>query len=157
MSPLNPKLTRFVKIKNTGLTRSFEAFSSSLAQSAGEVWLKRLGKIPAPKFWLIWNQKGKILRDNLSPCCVANASCFNKMKVLFVIFLQNGKLLLLFPWDQASLSSSSFWLFLCVIIIACVPRCSPSKISQLTLRQPARAQLMWSQVCTMQHALKEHM
>ena len=86
MSPLNPKLTKFLKIESAGLTRSFEAFSSSLAQSAGELWLKKLGKIPALTFWRIWNQKGKILGGNLSPCCVANASCFNKIKVLFVMF-----------------------------------------------------------------------
>jgi len=39
-------------IESTRLTGSFEAFRGFLAQSAGELWLKALGKILAPKFWL---------------------------------------------------------------------------------------------------------
>jgi len=42
----------------TSLTGFLEAFHSSLAQSAGELWLKLLGKIIAPKFWQARESKG---------------------------------------------------------------------------------------------------
>ena len=36
--------------QDTSLTRSFKVFHSSLAKSAGKLWLKVLGKIIVPNF-----------------------------------------------------------------------------------------------------------
>jgi len=49
MSPnnLSPETSKYFLIEITRLTVSLEVFHSSLAQSAGELWLKVLGKILA--------------------------------------------------------------------------------------------------------------
>jgi len=39
-------------VEGASLTGSFAAFQFSPAQSAGELWLKALGKILAPNYWL---------------------------------------------------------------------------------------------------------
>jgi len=46
-------------MEGTRLTGFIEAFHSSLAQSAGELWLKVLGKILAPKFGRLVSQWDK--------------------------------------------------------------------------------------------------
>jgi len=67
MPPLNMSSPKQSQIQNlqiifliegASLTGYCEAFHSSLAQSVGELWLRVLGKILAPKFWLSQESKG---------------------------------------------------------------------------------------------------